>query len=234
MVLHIDSRDLDLLLEQRRSYIGLRDFDVYEIVNAFLLFFSVSSITIEGHENIESVARLVFLVMAVYTLARSLWRWHKAVTDNFTKDMLVEEIKGLDMKERRSSIIAIRNRDNPRKLLVYYDPEWGYIVFPNYSTVDYANESSIREKLSRDLDIPEHDIAVSFADSSNERKYATAHKEERSYEYYFYSGMIDDLCTEDFEIDGREYRWMTTQELLADPETREHNRYIVEHVDKVG
>lgn len=52
----------------------------------------------------------------------------------------------------------------------------------------------------------------------------------RSYEYSFYSGRVKGIQEIDFEIDGRRYFWMTIQELMDHPETKEYNQYIVEHI----
>lgn len=136
------------------------------------------------------------------------------------------------MNERRSSIIAIKNPTNPRKYLVYYDPQWEFLLFPNGATRDYENERSLCEALARDLSMPIESIDVQFISSGTEIKYATAHKEERSYEYYFYAGVVRGIDTNDFTVDGRAYRWMTIEELLADPNTNAHNRYIVERIGR--
>lgn len=232
MKMYIDSGDLELLLERKRSYIGAPKTNAIEFVNAMLLLFSAYTTSIDDSRINQIIIKVSFCIFAIIGIAQIIWREHQTRSNNYTKDMLIQDIEALDMKERRSSIVAIKNPNNPRKYLVYYDPQWQYMLFPSYSTQNYENERRITECLSRDLATPESGIAVRFKNTGTEEKYATAHNEVRAYEYYFYAGSIDGLQDVDFEIDGRKYQWMTIDELMSDPQTKEHNRYIVEQVAK--
>ncbi len=150
----------------------------------------------------------------------------------YSKEQMIKDIEALDMKDRRSSIVAIQKKDNNRKYLVYDNPAWGFRMFPNFKTQDYENEKSIAEHLARELNVRESDISIRHKGTGNEQKYATAHNEVRAYDYSFYSADLGtDLPSEDFEIDGRHYHWMTIQEMLSDSAIREHNEYIVERVN---
>lgn len=84
--------------------------------------------------------------------------------------------------------------------------------------------------MSQDLDVALQGIEISYRNAGEEKKYATAHDEIRAYEYSFYSGKVRGIQEKNFEVDGRKYSWMTIQEMMDDPETKEHNRYIVEHI----
>lgn len=233
MYLYINSNDLDLHLEKKRTYIGVKDFGVVGILDAVFLLYSVFGTEIQGPEELRVCVKTVFIILAIVNLAWVGYCGYRKWRDDYTKEMLLRDIEALDMREHRSSIIAITSSDNPRKYLVYYDPEWRYLVFPNYKTREYENEKNIVEKLSRDLAIDVANIEVTFRESGQERKYATKHNEERTYEYYFYEGRISSIDNQNFEIDGRRYQWMTVQEMLNDKETREHNSFIVNCVDDI-
>lgn len=230
MKMYIDPNDLELLLERKRAYIGAPTSNAVDVINAVLLLYSAVTTNIDAGRTVQIIFKTTFSVFAAISIAQIVWRAYKTRSDNYTKDMLIRDIEALDMKERRSSIIAIQNPRNPRKYLVYYDPQWGFMLFPNYSTKNYENERSLEERLSKDLGTKASDIAVRFRDSGTEQKYATAHDEVRSYEYYFYSGDVQGINEDDFEIDGRKYQWMTIGELLNDPRTQKHNKYIVDHI----
>lgn len=232
MQLYIDSTELELLLERKRSYIGTKDHSLIGTLDAFLLLYSAYTTNVGSSGTWNIVVRTTFCIAALCNIAVAFRQALHSATRDYTKDMLCRDIEALDMKERRSSIIAIRHPSNPRKYLAYYDPEWDYLLFPNCTTREYENETSIRETLSRDLNTPAADIQLQFVGTGAERKFATAHGEERAYEYYFYTGSVPGLAEVDFSIDGRDYRWMTTQELLADPQTRAHNQYIIGRIDK--
>lgn len=232
MRLYIDSTELRLLLERKRSYIGVKDHGVAYLVDALLLLFSAYTTSIDGANIWELVVKTTFCIVAIGNIVIAAQQIYESTTHNYSKDMLCRDIEALDMQERRSSIIAIKNPVNPRKYLVYYDPQWQFMLFPNYTTRDYANETSICEALSRDLSIPAADIHVQFITSGTEQKYATAHHETRSYDYYFYVGSVNGIDSDDFTVDNRAYKWMTIDELLADPDTCANNRYIVDRVGK--
>lgn len=232
MKLYVDSTELELLLESKRSYIGAQQSGYTCIVDALLLFFSSYTTSIDGPRTWEIVIKTIFCVIACANIALAAQQIYQSAAHNYTKDMLLRDIEALNMNERRSSIIAIKNPTNPRKYLVYYDPQWEFLLFPNGATRDYENERSLCEALARDLSMPIESIDVQFISSGTEIKYATAHKEERSYEYYFYAGVVHGIDANDFTVDGRAYRWMTIEELLADPNTNAHNRYIVERIGR--
>lgn len=232
MRLYIDSTELELLLESKQSYIGNQDTDLMTMIDALLLLFSAYTTSISSSRTWGIVAKTLFCAVALANIARTGWQIHQSAAHPYTRAMLLRDIEALNMQERRSSIIAIKNPVNPRRYLVYYDPQWQFLLYPNCPTRDYENESSICNILARDLAIPASDITVQFITTGTEHKYATAHGEERAYEYYFYMATVQNIPTEDFTIDNRNYRWMTTEELLADPATLAHNRYIVERVGK--
>lgn len=230
MQLHIATPDLELLLERKRVYIGNKETGWLGLLDALVLLLSAYTCSVSASATWEIVIKTTFCLLAIMNILIAAWQIHQRAANNYTKDMLLRDIEALDMTERRSSIIAIKNPANPRQYLVYYDPQWGYMLFPNSATKDYENERSIRETLARDLNAPAQDIHVQFVSTASEQKFATAHNEERAYEYYFYTAEIPGLPDQDFQVDARTYQWMTTDDLLADPQTREHNAFIIEHI----
>lgn len=232
MKLNIDSDDLDQLLECKREHIGIQGEAFLEIVNAAFLISSVYYTSVDEQDFFGRVGKIAFGILALVDLIYVGVKAYRKRKSNYTKEMLIKDIEDLDMKERSSSIIAITNPHNPRKYLVYYDPAWKFLLFPNYGTRNNANEKYVREKLSRDFGISVSNISVALAGTGAEEKYATAHDETRAYDYSFYRGTVNGIADNDFDIDGRGYRWMTVQEMLEDPETRKNNSYIIDRVNE--
>lgn len=127
------------------------------------------------------------------------------------------------MEQRRSTILLIQ-KDGNGKFLVYYDPEWGYYMFPHCKAMD---EDDIRSFLSDELGIDENDISLEFAGTGQETKLATAHDEMRGYRYYFFRAKILGIPDTAFRERNRLYEWLDTDGLLLNDETEEHNEYIV-------
>lgn len=134
------------------------------------------------------------------------------------------------MQTRKSSIIAIQNNKDSNRLLVYFDPDWGFWMFPSCKMID---EDDIRTYLAFELQTDPDTIAFSFFAVGHETKYAVPHKEERSYKYFVHIGHAYRLPETDFEIDGRKYRWMTPDEMHADPATEKNNSYVIETVSQM-
>lgn len=232
MKLNIDSDDLDQLLERKRDYIGLQGDIFLEIANAAFLIFSVYYTSVGERDYTGLAIKIVFWILAIVDLTYVVVKAYRKKRSNYTKDMLLKDIEDLDMKERSSSIVAIANPNNPRKYLVYYDPDWNFLLFPNYGTRNNKNEEYVIDKLSRDFGISTNNISISLAGTGEEQKYATAHEEVRDYSYSFYRGTLSGIKDNDFDIDGRGYRWMTVQEMLEDPETQKNNSYIIDRVNE--
>lgn len=232
MKLNIDSDDLDQLLECKRDHIGIQGDAFLDIVNAAFLISSVFYTSVDKQDYLGCAVKISFGILALVDLIYVVVKAYKKRKSNYTKEMLLKDIEDLDMKERSSSIIAITNPHNPRKYLVYYDPAWKFLLFPNYGTRNNENEKYVKEKLSRDFGISISDISVSLTGTGMEEKYATAHDETRAYDYSFYKGTLNGIADSDFDVDGRRYRWMTVQEMLDDPETRKYNNYIIDRVNE--
>ena len=135
------------------------------------------------------------------------------------------------MIERASSIVAIKNTQNPRKYLLYNDKDWGVKFFPNYSNYKNNSEEEIKHKLSEQLGVKPSDIKLSFKTHGNEEKASTEHDNEiRKYSYDVYYATIKGFKFENedtFNLDDKSYYWMTTDEMLDDDKIKEHNDYLV-------
>lgn len=225
MKLSIDPKELDLLLEKKRDYIG-RKTSIVGLVEAILLVISAYT---ESYDNflIPSLAiKFGILVLAVIQVIFFVSELRKP---KYSKEDLLRDIENLDMARRSSSIIAIHNSKHHLQYLLYKDAGWGFPLFPNYATVS-ENETNIIRKLSDQLDINPDQIRLEFKTEGHEIKYSTESKEEREYYYRFYEANIDSFKNEDeeeFQSEGRTFIWMTIDEMLQDPVINKNNHYVV-------
>lgn len=134
------------------------------------------------------------------------------------------------MQTRKTSIIAIQNNKDSRKLLAYLDPNLGFWMFPLCAMID---EDDIRLYMAFELQTDPATIAFDFFAVGHETKHASSSDKEKGYKYFVYIGHAYKLPTDDFKIENIQYRWMTPSEMLADPATEKHNRYVIETVSEM-
>lgn len=141
----------------------------------------------------------------------------------------------MNKTEREYSIVAIRDtfRESPDRFLVYYDEGWKCWFFPNYPTKEKENEKQIAEKLGKELEIENCVTFIRKGDWTNE-KYSTEHEERRTYHHTLYEVVIyniskDEQC-DTFVKNGKQYRWMTLDEMAQDADIQEKNMDVVEKI----
>lgn len=225
MKLNIDSRDLELLIEKKREYIG-KKYGIVGLIEAVLLALSAYTESYEGLLIPATVIKCVFVGIAVIQI---IFFIRELIRPDYNQNDLLEDIKKLDIVSRTSSIVAIKNSIHPTEYLLYYDKGWGMYMFPNFATVT-DNENNIVRKLSEQLDIDADDISIGMKAEGQEKKLSTEHNEEREYYYRVYSVKIDKFSYEsenEFTAEGRKYRWMSVDDMLSDDMIKEHNGYVV-------
>lgn len=231
MKMNIEERDLELLIEKKKDYIGVKEWGTFGVIDSLLLILSTYTAQYDGLAIPSKIIKLFFYLFATFQLCYAVIQVYKKIFRNYTEKDLLDNIKELHMVERSSSIIAIKNNINPEKLLVYDDKDWGVQFFPNYTTVTGNNLENLRRRLSEDLGVSEKDIILEHNTAKDEEKFSSEHKEERLYHYEFYRAKIN---TKDFKNDfsrsGRMYHWKSISELLNNEKVKKYNRFVVEQV----
>lgn len=228
MKLSINDKDLQLLLDKKQAYIG-KKVSVVGLLEAILLI--ISAIT-ESYDHLLIPGILIKFIIVLIAVIQVIFIIRDIHRPSYTKDDLLNDIKGLDIPSRTSSIVAIQNARHPSYYLVYEDTGWGMRLFPNYATAA-DDQSNIVRKLAEQLEIPAEHIHLSFKADGHETKFSTEQNQEREYFYRFYSAKIDSLGHEEedkFEIAGRKYQWLTIDKMLQDQKIKENNSYVVGRV----
>ncbi|KAB5606177.1 hypothetical protein EHS19_08030 [Bifidobacterium jacchi] len=150
--------------------------------------------------------------------------------DGYNADRLYQELRHMAGTEKHSSIVAINDGN---RYLLYHDKQWGCDFFPNHSTSDSEAENLrlLTEYLSKGFDIPSSDFTLTRITGKRSEKYSTEHDETRVYDYTLYRATVkhmpDAWKAGRFHVDSKDCRWMTTDEMLADPVIRRINSDVI-------
>lgn len=164
--------------------------------------------------------------------------------DDIIKEFGLESIDEDEWEEKRDDfldkikIIAQQKNvkttpSNPvtsaeKKYLVYYDERWDCKLFLNYKTVDRADEESVINKVSADLNVDKSQINCRYISSKVQEKYSESHQENRIYNHRLYEIKIqvfpEDEQKENFVVNGRHYYWMSISDMERDPNIVKKNR----------
>ncbi|WP_236022507.1 hypothetical protein [Bifidobacterium phasiani] len=134
---------------------------------------------------------------------------------------------------RRSSIIAVTDGDGSNRYLLYHDANWGCDFFPNRAATGdvEADMANAARYLTVEFGIPESDVELKPVGMAESTKYSTEHHEQRDYVYQLYRASLravpDGWRGDRFSVRGKDCRWMTLDEMLADGRINEINHDVV-------
>lgn len=108
--------------------------------------------------------------------------------NKYDHNILLNDIQKLDKIQHKHSLVAIQFPDTSaeKKYLVYYDERWDCKLFLNYKTVDRADEESVINKVSADLNVDKSQINCRYISSKVQEKYSESHQENRIYNHRLY------------------------------------------------
>ena len=229
----IDETKLELLLEQKKEYIGTR-VALDSVLSAISFLVSVG---LASYPNIlgvtGNVLKIFFMVVGIGFTIKSIYDVVYSKRNEYTKEDLFTDIESLNQITHNHSIVAIKDtfNDHPNRYLVYYDSRWNCNLFPNFKE-NINNEDFIINGIRNALKID--DVSVQFITQRIHEKYSESHEEMRLYQHRLYICTIgqftDRLKNDEFEIDGIKYFWKTIQEMENDGRTDSVNRDILEWV----
>ena len=236
MRLLIEKKDLELLLEKKRDFIGNKvTFDTVITGISFLL--STFTATYEDILGIPGkIIKIIFcLIGIIYAIKiiKDICEMHK---NKYDHNILLNDIQKLDKIQHKHSLVAIQFPDTSaeKKYLVYYDERWDCKLFLNYKTVDRADEESVINKVSADLNVDKSQINCRYISSKVQEKYSESHQENRIYNHRLYEIKIqvfpEDEQKENFVVNGRHYYWMSISDMERDPNIVKKNLDVIDFV----
>ena len=143
-------KDLALLLERKRDYIGNRVAADTVIAGVSFLLSTLTA----SYKNIFSISGIVFKysfcfigVLYILKIIKDLIRMY---TDGYDHARLMKDIEDLDMIQHKHSLIMIKKTINQKEpqFLLYYDEKWDCKLFLNYKTTERNNEQNIVSRIA--------------------------------------------------------------------------------------
>lgn len=235
----LDEGQLNYLLKSNATKIGNQN-GWEPFITAFVFFVSSMFASYQSWWIFPSgLFKVVVLLIACVLMIRGLYLAFK--DKKYTYKDLYMEIKNQNQIKHPFSIIAIKDefQKYPGRFLVYYDSRWKCRLFLNYHTQEILseNESKIKEELSRDLHVEVSDIQINYKDKILHKKYSQSDQCEKWYEHIIYQAHISHFPAAEqnstFEINGRQYYWMSLAEMERDQTIMEKNSDVVSFIKQL-
>ena len=237
MKLLIDDKDLKLLLEEKRNFIGTKV--AWDSLIGTISFL-VSALT-ASYDNIFGISHIAiktfFLLLSIVFFVKAISDFYKSNQNRYSHKDLEKDIEHLNTIQHNHSLVAIQNiMDNhSKRFLVYFDEKWECKLFLNYKTIEGDNENFLVEAISTDLGVNRNEIQCNFVARQIHEKYSVSHCEMRTYNHRLYKVILHDIPEymqkKDFVYNQKHYYWMSIDEMRNDSEIRNKNLDVVEFVN---
>ena len=235
----IDDVKLNLLLEQKKEFIG-KNVVWDSLLSAISFLVSVFLASYENFLGIPGIVlKTIFVLLGVIFTAKSLKDIYDSKKNNYSYEDLLRDIDKLNEMAHGHSIVLVKDtfRKFSNRFLVYDDKRWECLLFLNYKQ-NPDNESFIRNRISSELKIEPQNIDLSYLGQRIHEKYSESAKKNKVYCHRFYMASIrnypEEMRKDSFQCDGKEYRWMTLDELEQDDNVRKKNSDILNYVKEMA
>ena len=238
MKILIDDVKLNLLLEQKKQFIGKTIVWDSVLSSASLLI----SVIMSSYKDILGIPGVVFktlfVILGLFFTGKSIVDIVKSSKNRYNFEDLLRDINKLNEIAHNHSIVVIKDsfQKFPNRFLVYEDNRWDCEFFLNYKE-NPNNEEFIRSHISNELKIDPGDIQLKYVGQKIHEKYSESAKEAKIYSHKFYLVTIkefpDFMKQESFESDGREYHWRSMPELEQNPDVQKKNIDVVNFVKEL-
>ena len=238
MKLLIDDVKLNLLLEQKKQFIG-RKVAWDSILSAVSFLISVFLASYGDFLGISgTVFKTLFVVLGIGFTVKAIVDIVKSVRNNYCFEDLLKDINKLNEIAHSHSIVVIKDsfQKYPNRYLVYEDKRWGCEFFVNYKE-NPNNENFIKDHISCELKIDPMHIQLSFVAQKIHEKYSESAKENKVYSHKFYLASITEfpefMKKDSFDCDGKTYYWRSIADLEQDKNVQKKNLDILNYVKEL-
>lgn len=126
------------------------------------------------------------------------------------------------------SLIALIHSDG--RFLQVFDKRWNCWLFP-YVRSSVNNLESVDKKISEQLHIK---VSASYVAHTNHCKYSVSDEVYKIYHHKLYKVLLKDIPknmqSKEFELDGRQYKWMSITDMENDSEIMDKNDDVIAFV----
>lgn len=233
MRLLIDEKDLALLLEKKRDFVGNK-VTADTIIAGISFLLSVFTASYEDILGIPGmVLKTVFCFIGIIYCLEITQDILSRIKNKYNHEVLFQDIEHLNMIQHNHSLVVIKDIASNR-YLVYYDERWDCKLFLNYKTQDRNNESALKEQVAADLGLDSTNLLFDYIASRVQEKYSVSHGEMRIYNHRLYEIHCCDFPEKfkenNFVINGKQYYWMSIPEMEKDKNIQEKNLEVVDFV----
>lgn len=159
------------------------------------------------------------------------WRIDQKIGKLTDRDLLkfLQLIAEFNTKEfHEFSLIALCLSDG--RFLQSLDKRWSCWLFPYFRSSE-NNLESVDKKISEQLHM---EISTTYVAHANHCKYSVSDEVYKIYHHKLYKVLLEDIPknmqSEEFELDGRQYKWMSITDMEKDSEIMDKNDDIVAFV----
>ena len=228
MRLLIDTKDLELLVEKKRDYIGNQvTFDTWIAAVSFILSVLTAQYDQIGLLSGNQIKTIFILIGIIYLMKIG----KRSMMKKYDHENLIVDINNLNLIQHNHSLVIIKHSEH---YLLYDDERWQCKLFLNYKTQKVNNEQFILNAVSKDLDIDVSSLSCQYIASRIQEKYSVSHNENRVYNHKLYIMTIQPLLPmmekDNFVINNKHYYWMTLDDMMNDSDIQEKNSEVVEFV----
>lgn len=234
-MLLLDETKLNLLLEQKKQFIGKTV--VWDSILSSLSF--LVSVVFASYSDFLGIPghyfKIGFVILGLFFTGKSVRDVISSLKNSYTNVDLYNDINKLNQITHNHSIIAIKDTfsEFPNRFLLYFDTRWSCDLFINFKE-NINNESFITDGLSNRLKVPSSNISLQYIAQNIHEKFSVSHNEYRVYSHRLYLATISDFPPEfkddEFIIDGVVYKWMSISDMESDDRIMEVNEDVVQFV----
>lgn len=235
MKILIDNVKLNLLLEQKKNFIGKKvAWDNILSASSFLI-----SVIFASYDSVWKIPGIVFktifMIIGISFTIKSVIDVGNSRKNSYTYTDLLKDINTLNEITHNHSIVAIRDSFNkyPNRFLVYDDPKWKCKLFINYKD-NINNESFIKDHICRELKVDTSDIEINYIAQNISEKISGRDNQKKVYCHKLFLMTIKNfpknMKNDTFTFDGRTYHWKSIIELENDSEAMKKNADIIRFV----
>ena len=229
-MLGIREENLQDLLFRRKKHIKTR-IPVIETV-AFAASLSITLLLSDFPAASVKVKVLVSVLSIVYTAAYVLTLYGS----NYSLDAFYQDICSVAEKERRFSIILLRDTSGlfPASYLLRYDRLWKCWLFPYVRTSSDNDRQSVSDYIKSVFKI--QDLNIKQVTEQDFTKHSVSANMQKTYRHTFYLAEFDSAKTpanrKSFSVCGDKYRWFTVSQMKDSKRIAERNSDVIRYVEE--
>lgn len=231
----IDETKLNLLLEQKKGFIG-RKVTWDSVLSAVSFLVSVGLASYGDFWGISGVViKTIFVLVGIFFTCKAVWDIWNSIKNGYSYKDLLDDINKLDEIKHNYSLVLIRDSYKPyaNRFLVVDDPRWRCKLFPYYKQNE-NNEDFIVDHLSRELKIKQSNISLRYRFDRISEKVSGSDGQRKVYCHKFYTADVQNfpefMKSDTFECDEKVYHWLSISDLEKDADAMEKNSDIIAFV----